>query len=137
MGEVDIESLMKIKQYIQDLNRGNGWDFVFKVDHGKYETKLGDDDDFYVPDLIDYSNQLIIEYEEESKPRKGPKIIKKGHWEESRHDFYRDQFYTDRNYLILKIWESELKIDKVWQDKLYKFLVANIGRSKELSIAIY
>ena len=52
---------------------------------------------------------------------KGPKIKKKGHWEESKRDSRRDEFYRLAGFRVLKIWEHELK-EETWQAKLKDFL---------------
>ena len=70
----------------------------------------------FVPDLLDIKNKLIIEYNEESKPYRGAKIIKKGHDEFSDDD--KDLYYKLAGFKQLKIWES----DKNWTDKIDSFL---------------
>jgi len=61
------------------------------------------------PDLIDFKNKIIIEYQEESKGRQGVlrrhgKINKKGHDEFS--DENKDIFYDVAKFNQLKIWEN-------------------------------
>ena len=63
----------------------------------------------FVPDLIDFKNKIIIEYQEESEGRQGVlrrhgKINKKGHDEFSDED--KDIFYDLANFNQLKIWEN-------------------------------
>ena len=70
----------------------------------------------FVPDLLDIKNKLIIEYNEEPRPWRGAKIIKKGHTEFSDQD--KDLYYKLAGFHQLKIWES----DKFWTDKINSFL---------------
>jgi hypothetical protein len=71
----------------------------------------------FVPDLLDWKNKRIIEYQEEPKPCKGPKIIQKGHDEFS--DENKDLFYKLAGFKQLKIWES----DQDWMHKIDGFLI--------------
>ena len=70
----------------------------------------------FVPDLLDIKNKMIIEFQEESTPWRGSKIIKKGHDEFSDED--KDLYYQLAKFHQLKIWES----DKFWTDKIDSFL---------------
>ncbi len=63
----------------------------------------------FVPDLIDFKNKIIIEYQEECEGslgvlRRRGKINKKGHDEFSDED--KDLFYDLANFNQLKIWEN-------------------------------
>ena len=63
----------------------------------------------FVPDLIDFKNKIIIEYQEECEGRQGilrrrGKINKKGHDEFSDED--KDLFYELAKFNQLKIWEN-------------------------------
>ena len=63
----------------------------------------------FVPDLIDFKNKVVIEYQEESEGRQGVlrrrgKINKKGHDEFSDED--KDIFYDLAKFNQLKIWEN-------------------------------
>jgi len=82
----------------------------------------------FCPDLIDYGARAIIEFEEESKPQKGAKIIKKGHFEESKKDTRRDEAYKKAGFEVLKVWETEPNKNA----KIRKFLtdVYSIRRKK-------
>ena len=71
----------------------------------------------FVPDLIDYHAKKIIEYQEESKPNRGPKIIKKGHDEFSDED--KDLYYQLAGFKQIKIWESDI----YWMEKIQLFLI--------------
>jgi len=151
LGEVDIVVLHDIYKHACRLEKEFNWGYHFEVDSGGFETMLA----FHkggnltvpniiiqnmhpdtikrkykvlVPDIIDYSNKVIIEYEEESEPMKGPKIRKRGHWEESKHDAERDLYYHNAGYTVLKIWENEYNRD-VWKPKVKEFLMETF-RSK-------
>ena len=134
MGESDIAILMDINEEIKKLKTK----YSFKVDHGKFETAIefwamgyyhppkaknwDSNPEIKCPDLLDYENKLIIEYEEEPKPgKKGGKLGKKGHTEESKSDSDRDQLYRIAGFKLLKIWESEYK-DNTYVKKLASFL---------------
>lgn len=146
MGEVDIAVLHPIYRKCVDLNKENNWNFQFKEDSGDYETmiefilycdKLQDHlvphhpplaknwdemDQCNAPDIMDFNNKIIIEYEEESKPgKKGGKLGKKGHWTESKRDELRDERYKLSGFRVCKIWETEIK-QNVWENKLFYFL---------------
>lgn len=89
------------------------------------------------PDVMDFHNRIIIEYEEESKPQRGPKIIKKGHWSECKHDEDRDRKYKAVEFRLCKIWESEYK-KGTWINKLFHFLAdCYCKRDTELYLDIY
>jgi len=138
MGESDIAELMAINEVIKALKTK----FTFKVDHGTYETAIefwsigyyhppksksweelkGKGNEIICPDLLDYPNKLIIEYEEEPLPGKSTgKLGKKGHTEESDKDSHRDQLYRIAGFSLLKIWESEYN-NNSYKEKLKKFL---------------
>lgn len=70
---------------------------------------------------MDFENRIIIEVEEEPKPgKRGGKLGKKGHVEESDRDEHRDQLYRIAGFSLLKFWETDLK-ENNW-NKLYNFL---------------
>ena len=138
LGQVDIEILMDINEEIKKLHTN----YSFKVDSGTWETAIEftaigyhhppksqsweevkeQENEIKCPDLLDYSNKLIIEFEEEPKPgKKGGKLGKKGHTEESERDSHRDQLYRISGFRILKIWETEYK-DNTYIEKLKEFL---------------
>ena len=150
MGEVDIAVLHPIYRKCIELNKENNWGFQFKVDSGDYETmiefkylvpplvsngnsklipfhpplaKNWDDMEFCnAPDIMDFNNKIIIEYEEESKAGKqGGKLGKKGHWTESKRDELRDDRYKNSGFRVCKIWETEIK-NGLWEIKLFYFL---------------
>ena len=148
MGEVDIAVLHPIYRKCVELNKENNWNFQFKEDSGDYETMIEfipkwdarqqmeclqphhpprakNWDDMEIcnaPDIMDFANKIIIEYEEESKPGKSSgKLGKKGHWAESKRDENRDSNYKRSNFRFCKIWETEIK-NGVWGNKLFYFL---------------
>lgn len=141
MGEVDLGDLHKIYRKCVDYCKQENLPYKFKVDSGNYETAIefwamgyhhppksanwnyakSQDNEIKCPDLLDYHNKLIIEYEEESKPgKRGGKLGKKGHTEESNKDEHRDQLYRIAGFKLLKFWETDLK-EENW-NKIYNFL---------------
>jgi len=156
MGEVDVVVLDSIHQDIKKLEKQYKWGFAFKKDLGTWETAIEfwnmgyyhppksngweevkkKGNEIKEPDLLEWNNRIIIEYEEEPKPQRGPKIVKKGHTEESKRDSHRDNLYGLAGFRMLKVWESEYKKLKsnglyeweseekknAFETKLYKFL---------------
>lgn len=141
MGEVDYGNLHKIYRKCVDYCIQENLPYKFKVDTGSWETAIefwemgyfhppqskswkeckAKGNEIKCPDLLDYEHKLIIEYEEEPKPRKrGGKLGKKGHTAESDKDEHRDQLYRIAGFKVLKFWETDLK-EQNWQ-KLYNFL---------------
>jgi len=142
MGEVDYGELYEIYRICIDYCKQEKLPFQFKVDSGNYETaiefwamgyyhppksqsweevkKAGNE--IKCPDILDFEHKIIIELEEEPKPgKRGGKLGKKGHTEESDTDKHRDMLYRIAGFKILKIWESELK-SKKYKEKLCQFL---------------
>jgi len=114
--------------------------FTFRVDHGTYETAIEFTDDklyhppisanwdknplIFCPDLLDYHNKIIIEYEEEVGERcSGAKLARKGHHREGDMDTKRDDrrnlYYEYGNFSVLRIYESDI----LWRKKLEEFLL--------------
>lgn len=132
MGIQDLEKLFSINQQIKKIDTGNYYNFVIDTDTKEGKTRIiinefgkwqkmpflteGQAKDFrkkgfrqFVPDLIDFKNKIIIEYQEESEGRQGVlrrrgKINKKGHDEFSDED--KDIFYGLAKFNQLKIWEN-------------------------------
>jgi len=146
VGQVDIESLFRIYEQIKKITKQHNLQFSFKIDHGTYETAIefvgvkcfhppisqnwDSDPDIFCPDLLDWHNKIIIEYEEEVGPRRsGAFLAKKGHHREgdmdNKRDTRREKFYKHRGFHILRIWES----DKLWRQKLEKFLLGLKGNN--------
>jgi len=140
MGESDIAVLMGINEEIKKLHTN----YSFLVDHGSFETAIEfwemgyhhppksvnweesreNGNEIKCPDLLDYPNRTIIEYEEEPRPgKKGGKLGKKGHTEESSRDSHRDYLYRIAGFKVLKIWESDYK-DKSYIQNLKDFLTS-------------
>ena len=132
MGIQDLEKLFHIKQQIKKIDKEKHYNFMIDTDTKEGKTRIIIDefgkwqkapcltkeqaDTFrkkgfrqFVPDLIDFKNKIIIEYQEESKGRQGVlrrhgKINKKGHDEFS--DENKDIFYDVAKFNQLKIWEN-------------------------------
>jgi len=141
VGLVDIDSLFRIYEQVKKIIKKHDLLFSFKVDHGTYETAIefvgnksfhppisenwGSHRDIFCPDLLDWHNRIIIEYEEEvGERRRGAFLAKKGHHREgdmdNKRDTRREKFYKHRGFHILRIWES----DNMWEEKLETFLLA-------------
>jgi hypothetical protein len=132
MGIQDLEKLFSINQQIKKIDTRNYYNFVIDTDTKEGKTRIIINEfgawkkipilteiqakDFrkkgfrqFVPDLIDFKNKIIIEYQEESEVRQGVlrrcgKINKKGHDEFSDED--KDIFYGLAKFNQLKIWEN-------------------------------
>ena len=132
MGIQDLNKLFEIHREIKKIDTENKFNFVIDTDTKEGKTRIVIDEfgtwkktpslteeqasEFrkkgfrqFVPDLIDFKNKLIIEYQEECKGRQGilrrrGKINKKGHDEFSDED--KDIFYELANFNQLKIWEN-------------------------------
>lgn len=140
MGLVDIDSLFRIYEEIKKITKQHNFEFSFKIDHGTYETAIefvgaksfhppisknwDSHPDIFCPDLLDWHNKIIIEYEEEvGEQRKGAFLAKKGHNREgdmdNKRDARRGNFYKQAGFHILRIW----KFDELWGEKLENFLI--------------
>ena len=150
MGTADLMRIFPIVQEARRLEKKYNWGYEFHWDQGTFETAIvfkengtwerptfiqswaevrAKNLDLFCPDIIDFQKKIIIEFEEESLPMKGPKIRKKGHWEESKRDSRRDKFYKKGKFSVLKIWESEYQsADNEWGRKLDSFLVGCFTR---------
>jgi hypothetical protein len=132
LGIQDLEKLFSINQQIKKIDTENYYNFVIDTDTKEGKTRIIINEfgvwqktpiltetqakDFrkkgfrqFVPDLIDFKNKIIIEYQEESEGRQGVlrrrgKINKKGHDEFSDED--KDIFYGLAKFNQLKIWEN-------------------------------
>lgn len=142
MGHKDLVSLHKIYEKIKIITKENNLSYNFTVDDGDWETAIefigaksyhppisvdwSNNPQIFCPDLLDFDNKIIIEYEEEvGNPRSGAKLAIKGHNREgdmpNKRDFKRNEFYADGNYKLLQIWES----DENWVLKLERFLISH------------
>ena len=140
MGQIDIENLFRIYDEVNRLIKHHSLLMHFTIDHGTYETAIefigkksfhppisknwDTNPDIFCPDLLDYHNKIIIEYEEEiGEPRTGAKLAKKGHSREgdidSKRDERRNNFYEQAGFRLIRIWES----DEAWQKKLERSLL--------------
>ena len=140
MGEVDIDSLFRIYEQVKKIIKKHGLLFSFKVDTGSYETAIEFIEEkphhpplskdwsmkplIFCPDLLDWYNKIIIEWEEEvGDKRPGAKLAKKGHHKEGDLDNTRDTrrnlYYDTGGFHTLRIWVS----DEFWKIKLEEFLL--------------
>jgi len=132
LGIQDLEKLFHINQQIKKIDKENQYNFIIDTDTKEGKTRIIIDEfgtwqkvpflseeqvetfrkkgfRQFVPDLIDFKNKIIIEYQEESEGRHGVlrrrgKINKKGHDEFSDED--KDMFYDLAKFSQLKIWEN-------------------------------
>ena len=146
MGSQDLEKLFNINHEIKKIDKENHYNFIIDTDTKEGKTRIVIDEfgtwqkapfltkeqanEFrkkgfrqFVPDLIDFKNKIIIEYQEESKGRQGilrkhGKINKKGHDEFSDED--KDIFYELAKFNQLKIWENTSVL--IQKQELKKFL---------------
>ena len=156
MGIQDLEKLFHIKQQIKKIDKERYYNFMIDTDTKEGKTRIIIDefgkwqkapcltkeqaDTFrkkgfrqFVPDLIDFKNKIIIEYQEESKGRQGVlrrhgKINKKGHDEFSDED--KDIFYDLAKFNQLKIWENTPL--KKQNDELKEFLTIFSKNRREI-----
>jgi len=148
MGIQDLEKLFDISEQIKQIDKENYYNFLIDTDTKEGKTRIVIDEfgtwkkvpiltekqalEFrkkgfrqFVPDLIDFKNKIIIEYQEESKGRQGVlrrrgKINKKGHDEFSDED--KDIFYELAKFNQLKIWENTSLVKQ--KEELQDFLKA-------------
>ena len=146
MGIQDLQKLFEINQQIKQFDKKKYYNFIIDTDTKEGRTRIIIDEfgtwkktphlteeqaiQFrkkgfrqFVPDLIDFKNKIIIEYQEESKGRQGVlrrrgKINKKGHDEFSDED--KDLFYKLAEFNQLKIWENTSPEEQ--KEELEKFL---------------
>ena len=149
MGVQDLQKLFEINQQIKQIDEKNYYNFIIDTDTKEGKTRIVIDEfgrwektpclteeqaiQFrkkgfrqFVPDLIDFKNKIIIEYQEESKGRQGVlrrrgKINKKGHDEFSDED--KDIFYELAEFNQLKIWENTPQTEQ--DEELKNFLKKN------------
>ena len=151
MGIQDLQKLFEINQQIRQFDKKKYYNFIIDTDTKEGKTRIVIDEfgrwkktpclteeqaiQFrkkgfrqFVPDLIDFKNKIIIEYQEESKGRKGVlrrrgKINKKGHDEFSDED--KDIFYELAEFNQLKRWENTSQTEQ--DEELKNFLKKNIN----------
>ena len=148
MGAQDLQKLFEINKQIKQFDKKKYYNFIIDTDTKEGRTRIIIDEfgtwkktphlteeqateyrkkgfRQFVPDLIDFKNKIIIEYQEESKGRQGVlrrrgKINKKGHDEFSDED--KDMFYELAKFNQLKIWENTPIIKQ--EEELKVFLKA-------------
>ena len=148
MGAQDLQKLFEINKQIKQFDKKKYYNFIIDTDTKEGRTRIIIDEfgtwkktphlteeqateyrkkgfRQFVPDLIDFKNKIIIEYQEESKGRQGVlrrrgKINKKGHDEFSDED--KDIFYELAKFNQLKIWENTPIIKQ--EEELKVFLKA-------------
>ena len=149
MGVQDLQKLFEINQQIKQIDEEKYYNFIIDTDTKEGKTRIVIDEfgtwkktpylteeqateyrkkgfRQFVPDLIDFKNKIIIEYQEESKGRQGVlrrrgKINKKGHDEFSDED--KDIFYELAEFNQLKIWENTTQVEQ--DEELKNFLKKN------------
>lgn len=141
MGHKDLDSLFPIVQEARRISDEFGMGFSFRWDMGDYETRVDINESghtwlgsgqlpltgyrIFCPDIMDYKNKIIIEFEEECKPNKGAKR-RKGHFEFNKRDVKRDWYYKLGKFDVLKIWSS----NKKWKEDLKQFLIITYAKRK-------
>jgi len=153
MGIQDLQKLFEIKNQIQQIDKKNFYNFIIDSDTKEGRTRIIIDEfgtwiktphlteeqaseyrkkgfRQFVPDLIDFKNKIIIEYQEECKGRQGVlrrrgKINKKGHDEFSDED--KDIFYELAKFNQLKIWENTPQVE---QNKELKVFLKAFSKNK-------
>ena len=153
MGIQDLQKLFEIKNQIQQIDKKNYYNFIIDSDTKEGRTRIIIDEfgtwiktphlteeqaseyrkkgfRQFVPDLIDFKNKIIIEYQEECKGRQGVlrrrgKINKKGHDEFSDED--KDIFYELAKFNQLKIWENTPQVE---QNKELKVFLKAFSKNK-------
>ncbi|MDC0036341.1 hypothetical protein OAI97_02590 [Nitrosopumilus sp.] len=153
MGIQDLQKLFEIKNQIQQIDKKKYYNFTIDSDTKEGRTRIIIDEfgtwkktpnlteeqaseyrkkgfRQFVPDLIDFKNKIIIEYQEECKGRQGVlrrhgKINKKGHDEFSDED--KDIFYELAKFNQLKIWENTPQVE---QNKELKVFLKEFSKNK-------
>ncbi|RZD38198.1 MAG: hypothetical protein CXT78_15250 [Thaumarchaeota archaeon] len=157
MGIQDLQKLFDINKQIKQIDKENYYNFMIDTDTKEGKTRIIIDEfgvwkkvpflteeqagkfrkkgfRQFVPDLIDFKNKIIIEYQEESKGRQGilrrrGKINKKGHDEFSDED--KDVFYELAKFNQLKIWENTpLEEQKEELKEFFKIFAINKNNLK-------
>ncbi|HJM79055.1 MAG TPA: hypothetical protein QF656_00750 [Nitrosopumilus sp.] len=159
MGAQDLTKLFEIHQEIKKFDKKNKFNFIIDTDTKEGRTRIVIDEfgewkktpnlteeqasEFrkkgfrqFVPDLIDFKNKIIIEYQEECEGRQGilrrrGKINKKGHDEFSDED--KDTFYELAKFNQLKIWENtSIEEQKKEMGEFLEIFVNKKNNSKKL-----
>lgn len=144
MGHVDIEKLHKIYRACTDFSTLGSLPFRFLEDAGHQETAIIIREDgivsrpdrieitvgelagiekiqarCFVPDVMDFTNKIIVEFEETYTTKK------KGHDPDGNdlRTSWRDLYYGLGAFRLLKIFDYEFKDERVWKIKLFRFLM--------------
>ena len=151
LGEIDIHNIHPIYRFATEFSKLAFLPFQFKVDTGGFETVLAisdtgkyrtyvekDSKDFipFVPDIIDYKNKIVIEYEEETgDKRAGAKLARKGHGHQGDHPTKRDEirnhYYSLAGFKVLRVWESQYESHSVWRPLVAQFLISCLKNKTE------
>lgn len=146
MGVKDLERIHPVYRACVDFCKLASIPFTFKEDLGDYETAIQFKEIAYqefvdthppysedgetnpeinCPDILDYTNKIIIEIEEETGPkRSGAKYARKGHGHQGDPDTVRDTKRNAhyKNFRVFRLWESVLKKEN-WHIQLFEFLI--------------
>lgn len=141
MGHKDIDNLHPIYRACFDFTKLAGFNFQFKEDSGDMETSMLIDEygnallnsqkglidiagwrlgtKIFVPDIMDFKNKIIIEFEETYTKKK------KGHDPDGADErtSTRDIYYGLAKFRFLKIFDYEFENEKLWKAKLFRFLI--------------
>ena len=117
--------------------------YSFKEDSGNYETAIQFKEEHFshppwsedwdtnpeilCPDILEWKNKIIIEFEEETGNRKsGARYARKGHGHEgdlsTKRDTRRNEYYKLAEFRVFQLWESTYKNEN-WKVKLFEFLI--------------
>lgn len=135
MGEVDLHRIYPIYRYLVDHYPKFKWE----IDSGKMETVVAIHDDgrcfrpqrlpedephdwrIFVPDILCWYGQVVIEYQEQPKPKKHRgRLSKKGHTEFS--DETKDFYYDRAGLKQIKIWDDDPNWKRTLDLALIEFL---------------
>lgn len=147
MGIKDLERIHPVYRSCIDFCEVIELPYKFKEDLGTYETAIEfvefafeeyahyhppisenweTNPEINCPDILDYDHKIIIEFEEETGPRKnGAHLAKKGHGHEGDLDNIRDSkrnlHYKD--FRVFRLWQSVYEKEQ-WKIKLFEFLLS-------------
>jgi len=143
LGEADIERLYPVYRACTDFCKLAELPFSFQEDTGDYETAIEFKGEYHshppwsedwktnphiiCPDILDYDNKIIIEFEEETgSKRPGARLARKGHAHEgdldTKRDSKRNEFYKQSGFSVFRLWESTYLTEN-WKAKLFEFLI--------------
>lgn len=151
MGHQDIERLYPVYRACTDFCKLAELPFSFKEDTGSLDTMIEfiesdekieavhppisknweeskkNGNHLFNPDICDFEHKIIIEYEEETGPKRpGAKMAKKGHGHEGDYDTKRDAnrnlYYHEAGFSVFRLWEYNYK-NSNWKIQLFDFLI--------------